>query len=403
MKRSASLAVAIAATWILVLGSGTPASATATPRISVEQGGSTVSSGATVMDDVIVNVSASTSSTFTIGTADLMMRLGTSGAYTCMKRWSVNASTFSGSFTWDTTQWPEAPSQSGCTGRTSPALTRNGQYQVSLVVTDNDVSNCGVATCSYRTSFTMKVANPPSIPAWVSDPEASGTQDRSPIVQIQFSGSPEPDIVEYHWIREGPDGEAEYAVSATNPGGQGCDFDGSIYTCYDDTFPTAFAGQYNYALIAFRASPTGNGRCALPPEGTCIESPMSSPRSVSMAEPPPSPSGTPTKGGSSPTASPSRRSATRVEGGIVRRGGSGGSNDYQDFFTGSYDEKLPYGQQPGFGTPGGLPGQTSTETLASGAVDESTTEQNRRVWTSIAGGLALLLAAAHLSRMLRRT
>src|SRR5207244_13610996 len=132
--------------------------------------------------------------------AELQLRAGTSGAWTCLKRGVSPASDFSGTSPWDTNNMP-----SSCTG--APNQSRNGEYQLRLHVRESlTAKEFSSAT------YTLGVANRPSTPAWAADPTSSGESDRAPVVELHFNGSPEPDVLEYHFIRQGTDGANEFAV-----------------------------------------------------------------------------------------------------------------------------------------------------------------------------------------------
>ncbi len=422
MKRTSRFAAAAALTWVVVLCVPLAAHATASPKIAgveVLPGGGTVSSGGTVAGAVRISVSATDS--FNMSAADLQARFG-SGTWYCLRHWQINTTSFSGTYDWDTTTWPDVPAQSGvCSGHSAATATKNtyvpsgsspAYYQLRLTVKDSDPTSCGASSCAYSSSvFKLNVANPAEAPKWDAPLEWTGVEDDgTPIVNVQWKANLEPDVVEYHWVRANPDGsEVEFAV-----GGDGCYSPASgVLACGDDNFPTTgYSGTYTYALIAYRPSGNSSVSCQVPPyDGStygpaCVESLMSEPQTVALDEPTPSPTGTPTSG-STPTGTPSRsggRGATRVEGKTTHRntGSRGPNTDYQDFFTGSYNKNLPYGSQQGYGSPSGSPSPTRTiDSLASGASDGDA-EQTRRIWRSVAGGLALLLAAAHISRLLRR-
>ncbi|MCA1830195.1 MAG: hypothetical protein LC663_01570 [Actinobacteria bacterium] len=418
MTRLKRLAAATAALWVAAFGVQlvTMSSAQAAPSASLSIPGAPNAS--TVSGSISVSLAATAPSSAQLQSADLQIKFG-SGAWTCLQHWaSINQSQWSNSYTWDTTRWAAAPSQTGptsttgCAARSTADLTKNGSYSLRLVVSDtNDLdSNC-YPSCVAASSGTWKVANNPHTPAWTSSPQVSGTEYNDPLVTLQFVGSPEPDVQEYHWVREGPDGENEFAVSVANPGGQGCDFDrpSNTYTCYDDasTFPASgWSGTYTYSLIAYRSSPSGSDRCVVPPNdgAVCVESVPSDTQSATLSEPPPSPTGSPsgTGGSPSPGSRGTHHGSTRVLG-SQRRSSSGSSgSSYQDFYTGTYNKSLPYGSTPQYSYHGST--QTpnaSPSTIAAGS-GQPITENARRLWQSIAGGMALLLGAAHMSRMLRR-
>jgi hypothetical protein len=270
----------------------------------------------------------------------------------------------------------------------------------------------------------MLINNVPSRPVWAAEPRDVGPINK-PAVELRWTGSPEPDVVQYDIVRTAPSGaQVTYNVSAASPGGQGCSRSSNVYTCYDTNFPSSgYGGTYSYRVTAFRSSPSSNVNCT--DGGACIASTASPPDSVSINEPSPSPSPStggspstgpsksPTGGSSSPSSSPSTQNSPN------NRGGSSvlsGRTDPSEFFTGTYDEQLPYEQRGGFGSllpgdgtgdgsadsGGGFEGfeQDGEDELASPGGFGGDEELLRQLLVSIAAGLLVLLIAGHLARLL---
>lgn len=327
------------------------------------------------------------------------------GSWICIRKWATSSGNFSAYTNWSTTVWPGSSTTppTGCSANAAYGdMTSNGDWRVRVIATDQ------LGTQSAMTA--LKVNNRPSVPAWADDPVVEGDATREPIVELRWAANPEPDILEYHFVRTGPDGDQrEYAVSSSKPGGQGCDRDGTGYICFDDDFPSeGFEGTYTYSLIAFRSSPASSTPCALS-SGTCVQSAMSDDIGASLDEPePPSPDPTPTSssgGGRGGRGSTGGTTSSPTSGSSTPRtrtsGGSGAS--YCDFYCGEYKKNLPYDPKqvlvPSGGN-GGRPVFAAGPGLGSGISVED--DAGNRLWTSLAGGLLLILFSAHMARLLRR-
>jgi hypothetical protein len=328
------------------------------------------------------------------------------GGWVCTRKWSTSSGNFNSYVNWNTDAYPgdadTAPA--GCpVSSANGAATRNGAYDIRVVATDP----LGTQTATIQ----VLVNNKPSVPTWADDPVASGDLDRNSNVELRWDANPEPDVVEYHFVRTDPDGgQREYAVSATRPGGQGCEREGAWYICNDDDFPTdAYKGEYTYTLVALRASPTDNVPCSLT-TGNCVASSTSDAGSVTLREPEdPTPEPTDSGGsgsGGGGTGSGSgggtKTSGTKSTRGSGSTAGVSGAT-YCDFFCGEYKKSLPY--TPGHallpgGSSGGRPIYAAGPSLGSGIPIED--DGTGRLPRSLAGGLLLLLCASHMARALRR-
>jgi hypothetical protein len=293
---------------------------------------------------------------------------------------------------------------------------RNGLYTVRIDVTDTGGVLCNSQSGSAY--VTAKLANPPQAPVWNGSPSAAS--DGSAHVTLSWKQNGEPDIVEYAIFRDGPDGTKKAVVSATTPGSSGCSLSNGSYTCVDpaSNFPSSYDGTYSYAIVALRSRPDYNsGETVKNCDTTdkpCVASDGSDVRQVSLTAPTPSPSptdspspgsgGSPTPGhgggGGVSTTGGSSSSSSGKKGGtsVLSFGTSRGGSSYNDFYSGTYSENLPY--QPktlivgggGKATPGG-------EQVQAAAVN-NTPPNYRTVMLPVAGGLLAFLSAAHVRRLL---
>lgn len=340
-----------------------------------------------------VQIQAKTSSA--IGLTSVEVQLQLDGEWRCLTRWATSAR----SGTWQRNV-DLGGSVNDCSG---DPLTdgSNGLYRVRSVATDRGGSQASA-------SLTVKVSSPPVAPTWAAAPERTVDSDDAPSVELRWYANPEPDIVEYHFIRDDGDRIVEYAISANHPGGQGCSKTGGIYECTDDAFPAnGYSGNYRYSLAAFRASPDERGSCSLPGAGACVRSANSSPHTLSLRQPPPPPAD-PNRPPDRPDRSgPGRDSGSSTgsrppDGPSAPRGptlSEIAAGDY-GFESGDYSLELPYEVAPTFeGT-----FTADTEELAfspQAAGDLNDEERQRQGMVALAGGFLALILATHLVRVLR--
>jgi hypothetical protein len=342
------------------------------------------------------------------------------GEWVCLMQWSLSGSSADRNVAWDTNVWPGTVTNppGSCPAHSAHGdPTRNGNYDVRVVAKEKTLP--GVEDTTRSSVVELRVNNRPSVPEWASDPSVSGESDGAPVVTLRWQANPEPDVAEYHFIRTDPNGDRWlFAVSAKNPGGQGCDRDGDVYTCEDDVLlesnygNTDYAGTREYVLYALRSSPVSGG-CALSSNG-CISSQSGDVRSASIEEPPPveeetsgggsgGTSGGSSGGGSggSPSASPSAsRSSSPSRSPSASASASphvlGRRLDNSEFFQGEYEKTLPYGQNRVL-----VPGHRGDSLYAAGDPIAGTADDDRGPWTPLAAGLVLMLIAAHMARLLR--
>lgn len=408
-SRAALAFVSVAVPMLLAFPAGAAPSGTEVTKVyRLPCGGSTCDSGDGAISDGgtgfgSIQIQAKAQSSLGLSAVTLQARRvlnGDVGAWVCMRKWSDQGTSFSSFVNWGTEAWPSSPA--GCSDSSVYGTdTRNAVYDFRVQATDAT----GTTTSS---AYSVKVNNPAARPVWDGSPTVAGAEDNDPIVTLRWKKNSEPDIREYHFIRSGPDGEEEFAVSATKPGGQGCDSDSSTITCYDDTLPKeGFDGDYSYSLVAFRSSPSSSYSCSISPYGSCATSQVSDTKTVSVDEPvaqgpdavetnaPPKET---TSSGGTPrqNTTPSR---------VTRRPGSASSSSssYADFFSGEYEKELPYDANKGFALPGddGPTDQPSALGPESDFLGNSDVGGRLRALRILSGGLIMLLVAAHLARLLR--
>jgi hypothetical protein len=312
--------------------------------------------------------------------------------------WSLSASS--------TKNWSGGPS--------SPWNTqdlKNGIFTVTLRATE-----AGGLLCENETGsgyITAKVANPAVAPSWVGSPAAAS--DGSATVTFSWKKNSEADIVEYHITRSGPGGNVGIVVGAANPG-TGCSLSGTTYSCTDpaSNFPNPYGGTYSYSITAMRSRPAFNSgetvtNCVVNDQ-PCVESSASDVKQVTLTDPTPTPTPTPTD---TPTATPTPGGrptigigtpgtgggsggsgrGTSVLGGGFSGGGGFGSNP---FYSGTYEERLPYTPKSLIVGNGTAPSNGSVQ---AGSVSADAPNY-RTVMLPVAGGLLAFLSAAHVRRLL---
>jgi len=345
-------------------------------------------------------------------------------AWTCLQQWSgqVSATSYATNmerdYRWSTTVWPSA----SATGNNCPASiggdgsrTANGEYELRARAREANTGS-QQPTSNDTVHFKVKIANKATTPSWAKSPTLIDTGSKK-LVELKWNTVPDPDVVEYRFIRSGPDGTRAYAVSASSPGGQGCSGPRApaqgVITCYDDDFPSSdYGGTYRYSLQAFRSTPETGPSCSQITSAPCIGSGVSSQQTAEVNEPSPSPSPSNSPSGS---ISPSTRPRSTPRGSTSPSGSPSSSSspsrvlsDSSEFYTGTYDDQLPYDSQRGFTSLPGSDGSNSGafddpgtgQTLASGDGGFGEEPVDRRVSTSIAAGLLMVLIAMHIARLL---
>jgi len=304
---------------------------------------------------------------------------------------SYSGKTFSGgpSTPWDTQDLP------------------NGLYSVYIYATDTGTL-CNSQTGSAYAS--IKLANPPRAPVWNGSPTAAS--DGSANVTLSWNKNIEPDVVEYHILRTNPDQTTSKAVVPAS--GQGCSVSSGSITCTDTSFGSSYTGTYTYAIAALRSRPAYNtGETVKNCDTTnnpCVASGLNDSRDVSLTAPTPTPSptdspspggsGSPTPGGSgspTPGGTGAGKGSSSKGTSVLSFGTSRSSSSYNQFYTGTYSESLPY--QPKTLIVGGGTATPEGQQVEAGSVT-NTPPNFRPIMLPVAGGLLAFLSAAHVRRLL---
>jgi hypothetical protein len=355
-------------------------------------------------DDVVTgNVQLQAETTSTLGLSSVQLQLLVDGEWACLYRWTTSARSGRWERDFDTRQ----PIH-GCDGDRLTDST-NGGYRVRTFATDR-------AGTQASTPLTLQVSNAPVTPAWAAAPVASHEDGESPRITLKWYSNPEKDVAEYHFLRSDGDRLVEYAVSATRPGSQGCTFADNVYTCIDDDYPAAgYTGNYQYTLVAFRATPDDRSPCSLG-GGGCVRSSTSSSHTLALRGPPAPPApdtneppGTdrPGRGGggggdgdggggtsTAPRVSPEREGPPSLS--ELAAGANYG------FESGTFDRELPYEAPQTFDPGTGLPVDPGSQLAFDPELAASEqSAQRRRGVTALVGGLLALIIAAFLIRLLR--
>jgi hypothetical protein len=306
----------------------------------------------------------------------------------------------------------------------TPAQLRyNGTYTFTVEAYDSELSGA-----SRSTSITIKVNRAPSTPGWASGPSA-GKDNGQPYVDLswRYTGT-EPDMREYWIERSGPDGTVIAAISAVDPGKQGCSASGTngnkTFACRDTVFNAS--GSYSYKIWSLRkAGATTGVTCRLDASGTpfpqgttnptaCIRSAEATSVQGASVEmpPPPSPDGSGGTGGGG-----GKKTGTSTSGGttgfrppppgqhlIPGQASASPNTDYRDFYTGEYSTHLPYQDRtlllPGGKLQVGGNRETQTEEEVTSSTPLGVPLKDRALLLPLAAGLLLFLGAAHVKRLL---
>ncbi len=274
----------------------------------------------------------------------------------------------------------------------------NGVYSVRLTVTDNSCLLHGSST--YPTKNDVKLANAPVAPEWSGAPAAAG--DGSAVVSLTWKKNPEADVINYQITRNGPDGSVTAIAPASVCGTSTCQ-------AQDRSFPGDYSGTYAYQIVTYRSAPAGTGEACSPGSSAdCVKSNGSDIKSVTLTKPTPSPSPTDSPTGGSPTPKPGGGSGSGSGGGSSSSSNTsrptrvlsfgGGGSSYNDFYTGTYNEQLPYA--PKTLVIGNGKTTTPSDSRNEAAALSEDPPNYRTIMLPVAGGLLAFLSAAHVRRLL---
>lgn len=315
------------------------------------------------------------------------------GSYVCWRTWTLQGPTeTTQAYDWDTNTRPDS-----C-GASDGGVGRNVRVAFRAIATER-------ASGDTHTSPTiaLRANNRPATPEWESAPRSRDPEDGGPSVDLAWRAGPEPDILEYHYVRIDPNGdEVEFAVDAFDPARQGCGLDAGIYTCRDTAFTSkGFGGRHTYLLVAYRSSESDADSCALASDQGCIQSETSSTRAATLNEPV-----DPDEVEEEPSARPATvTSTTKPRARGPRPVGNGTSyaslaaGKYYE--NGAYKSELPYDSLPLLSPPD----DDQPPIYAAGQQDPdpvgATLPSGRQRWLYLAAGIMALVVAAHVARLAR--
>lgn len=412
-----------------------PAKAAVTPVTVFQRCGgsceSEVQSGDAVQKDVRIEVRSSGTQNQWV---EIQLRRG-SGDWMCIKRYPNNPPSFI-SYIWSTSAIPNGGSNS-CEGPAPDgaaswgARTANDEFGIRVQFQER--SSVGSGRRDQTTEFRVKLNNAPDAPT-LSSAMTRGNGTKHAYVELRWPRVSDPEIVQYEVIRHGPDGRTAWFVDAANPGRDDCpSSSSSSYVCRDKSSAfqrEGFEATYHYELRSFRttqatSSSSGVTRCARGSSGYCVGSQTSNSKSTTVAGPPepspePQPSSPTSSGGSgganSPSSTPSTSgpspSATKTaeqlrrERELARVLAEQRRQDYLDFFTGEYDDTLPFDANSGMLGGGGpvYGGETSDgPTQQASGPQFPAGSRDPAPYRAAAGGSLMLLVAAHMARLLKRS
>jgi hypothetical protein len=213
--------------------------------------------------------------------------------WACIEEWDGGGQTsFAQSLDWETKNWhwprgKSPPEPWGCSELNwhwHGAPTKNVWFTIRAVARDRVKGEQEISP-----GFRFRMANPVTRPVWDRSPSVTNDATGRPTVTLEWKPNPEPDVIEYHYARAGPGGQAEFVVDGKHPERQGCR---KIQTgkparvhslvCEDTAFPEKVSsGTYRYAMYAYRPAPSGKS-CSLSRQ-PCYESQASAVRTVAIS------------------------------------------------------------------------------------------------------------------------
>lgn len=352
-------------------------------------GDKVISAGSLVRGEIQIQISSKSS----IGLSSLKLEANPGGSFVCWKSWALDGETSATRhFNWDTNVMPRA-----C-GDTEDGPGKNVRVSFRVIAAER-------ASGDTHTSpvVSVRANNRPTTPEWASAPKAIDPEEGGPAVELRWNANPEADILEYHYVRVGPNNdEVEFAVSAANPGRQGCELNGSVYSCRDDAFgQKGFGGKHTYLLIAYRASQSDADSCALPPTTGCIQSETSETKAATLYEVPDDDTRVLSSGPGGGDAGGSGRSpsASRAPRPVPRGTNYAALAAGRYTVYGGYDPTLPYDSRELLSPPD----DDQPPIYAAGPQDPVGAQlpNGRQLWVFMAAGAMVLVAAAHVARLAR--
>lgn len=270
-------------------------------------------------------------------------------------------------------------------------LSRNGNYRV--VVSATGTTTAGLGTASGDASKTFALAAPPAAPQGVT---AKVNDDRT--VTVSWTRNTEPDVLLYRVFRTDPGATQEGEVgSATGISHSSC----SAKCTFTDAALLG-GGSYQYQVLAFRPNPVDASRPIASASSRAASTQV--PELVTTTLPP-------ELGGPAP-GTPGAPATTQVPGAAVRRGISTflasqpapkpppAPKILEPPDTG-FNPDLPFGARPESDDVEPGEEQAQTPTLPSGGESEQVGQG--RPLVPVAAGLILLLLAAHIRTLMKRS
>ncbi len=348
-----------------------------------------------------IHVTVAASATYPETVTSLELQASNGGSWFCLRKWPGGTGRVERTLPWRTYAvhpGSDEPPQ-GCEG-SGPwgDITKNEEYKLRSKIRD---SNGGT---TFSSVFSVFLNNPPEKPEWILAPKKDGDKTASPSVRFVWSSPSDDHVFEYLVVRVDDSGKRlDWPVKASRPG-KNCRVAGtSSFSCTDKRFPSdGYGGTYEYFIFAYRTTqaPVGGavGKCMKDSSKRCIESSSSSVKAVTLNNPPPP---SPTASSPSPTQTAAERERSRQRSGSTVQS-SRQARDFSEFYEGEFTEELPFGDPGSLGPTGRIFGsfQGGESKIA---LVENFYPQDRdpTPYRAAAGGILLVLVAAHMARALR--
>ncbi|MGH9190253.1 MAG: hypothetical protein ACRD0Q_09515 [Acidimicrobiales bacterium] len=270
-------------------------------------------------------------------------------------------------------------------------LSRNGNYRV--VVSATGTTTAGLGTASGDASKTFALAAPPAAPQGVT---TKVNDDRT--VTVSWNRNTEPDVLAYRVFRTDPGAAQDGEVGSAN----GIAHSSCSSKCTFTDATLLGGGQYQYQVLAFRPNPVDASRPI----------PSAPSRATSAQLPEPTTTTAPPELGVPAPGTPGAPATTQVPGAAVRRGISTFLSSQpapkpppppkilEPPDTG-FNPDLPFAERPADDDV--EPGEEEAQApiLPSGNEPEELAQS--RPLVPVAAGLILLLLAAHMRTLMKRS